>query len=346
MPAVTYWTGTWDPQREAISKEIDLLRRRDGGLRPVVSFSSGNTSALEPGHRVLRLTSRQWPLMRGLAPLVEWSGDVTHVFGGLNSWHLLRCIGRRPTILTVSLSGGPLANGANVGMFAAESEALAEELRDRGIAGDRVRLIYPGVDLDQYRPAPVALPEPFRVLFASSPADAEEFDVRGIPLLVETARACPDMTFVFLWRSWGDQDAARRAFERLAPPANVRIECCDAPDMAEVYRHAHAIACFYADGFGKSCPNSVVEALACGVPALVADTTGIAPLVAGCGAGIACVRRVREIAAAARAIRARHVSFSRAARELAERTFGAREFLSSYARLYDEVCGAVRSRAA
>ena len=26
-PRVTYWTGTWDPRQEAISKEVELLRR-------------------------------------------------------------------------------------------------------------------------------------------------------------------------------------------------------------------------------------------------------------------------------------------------------------------------------
>jgi glycosyltransferase involved in cell wall biosynthesis len=337
VPArVTYWIGTWEPTREAISKEVELLRSRDDLLQPVIAFSSGHASGLDVGRRVLRLSSRRWTLMRALAPIAEWSGDINHVFGGLESWHLLRCLGRRPTVLTVSLPGGHAVNAARVDVFVAESERLVDELRQSGVPAERIRLIYPGVDLDAYRPGPPP-PGPFRVLFASSPSDPAEFDVRGINVLVETARACPEMEFVFLWRQWGDQHAARAAFERLAPPPNVCLERADAADMPSVYRKAHAIACLYAEGFGKSCPNSVVEAMACGLPALVADNCGIARLIVDGGAGIGCTRRAAEIAAGARLLRERHGAFRRAARQVAERAFDAKNFLESYRRLYSEI---------
>ena len=101
MPTgVTYWTGTWDPQQEAISKEIQALRLMGAGRAPVYSVSSGQTTAVTFGDRVLRLSARHWPVLRLLAPILERQGDVTHVFGALDSWHLLRSVGRRPRLHT------------------------------------------------------------------------------------------------------------------------------------------------------------------------------------------------------------------------------------------------------
>ena len=339
-PRVTYWTGTWDPAKEAISKEIAVLRAARAQRCPVISLSQGQATAVDLGNSVLRVSARHFPVLRMLAPLLERQGDVTHVFGSLNSWHLLRCTGRRPTLLTVALSGQPADAQihAHVRMFAVESERLAEELRRTGIPDARVRLVYPGVDLQEYRPGLHPPPAPFRLLFASSPADAEEFNARGIPLLVDAARLLPDIEVVLLWREWGDQSAALRALDELRPPSNVRIEYLAGRHMSAVYQSVHAVACVYAEGFGKSCPNSLVEGLACGVPVIVADTCGIASLVAHAGAGIAVPRDPRHLAAAVIALRSAPDRYAMAARALAEARFDYARFLSEYADLYREVC--------
>jgi glycosyltransferase involved in cell wall biosynthesis len=335
-PRVTYWTGTWAPEREAISKEIQSLRSLSRGRPVVVSMSSGQSGTVDLADRVLRLSHRGGLVLRALAPALERQGDVTHVFGSLDSWHLLRHVGRRPTIMTVVIGGdGRLSTlHRHVSTFVSESEPIAEMLRQSGVEPSRVRLVYPGVDLHAYRPIGQGRLAPFRILFASSPSDPAELDVRGVTLLVETARLCPEIEFVFLWRSWGDRDSAEQAFARLRPPSNVVIERRNGREMPAIYRSAHAISCLYAPGFGKSCPNSVVEALACGLPALVSDTSDIAALVVGAGAGLATPREPQEVAAAAHALRERHRTFSRAARELAECHFDIARFMAAYADLY------------
>jgi glycosyltransferase involved in cell wall biosynthesis len=336
---VTYWTGTWAPEREAISKEIQTLRSLAPDRPLVVSLSPAQRSAVDIRNRVLQLSSRHSALLRAMAPLLERRGDVTHVFGGLGSWHLLRSVGCRPTILTIVLqdvSADPNVYGS-IGTFVAETDGLAEDLRSRGVPPERIRIIPPGVDLHSYRPLSPAPSKPFRVLFASTPSDPAELEPRGITPLVEAARLCPDMEFVFLWRTWGDQDAARRALGDLRPPPNVVIERRDGRDMPAIYQASHAISCLYAPGFGKSCPNSVVEALACGLPALVSDGCGIAPAIAKGHAGLVSARDPRAIAEAARALRDRHGAFSRAARALATEAFGIGPFLDAYADLYRTV---------
>jgi glycosyltransferase involved in cell wall biosynthesis len=283
---------------------------------------------------------------RATAALLEPVGHVTHAFGAMDAWHLLRALGRRPIIFTVALAGPALEKALydKVTVFAPESECLADDLRRAGIGAEHIRVIYPGVNLEEYRPVPRAARDRFQVLFASSPSDASEFQARGIPLLVEVARLCPEIDVTLLWRSWGDHHAARRAFANLNPPENIRIDMRRGREMASVYQDADAVACLYEPGFGKSCPNSIVEALACGVPALVSATCGIAGVVARDGAGIATTRNPADVAAAVRSLRSEHARFSTAARGLAERHFDINQFVGAYAGLYESTAAIARRR--
>jgi glycosyltransferase involved in cell wall biosynthesis len=336
---VTYWTGVWDPAREALSKEVESLRAALAPGAPVVSFASGNErSAFWPRRGVIRLSPRRQWLLRALGALVERLGDVTHVMGGTGSWHLLRSVGRRPVVLTAAIPGPPLEPrlGGKVTFFAAESESIAADLIRGGVPRERVRVIHPGVDLDRFSPAPLPPPKPFRIAFASTPADPAEIEPRGIGLLVELARLRPDVEVRFQWRGWGDAGAARRALEALAPTANVKINHNDVVDMPTVYREAHAVACFFSAGFGKSAPNSVIEGLACGRPALLADTCGLAGLVAAHGAGAVGARSAGALAEAVDALRGEVEERSRRARALAEATLGVRTFCAAYQALYGE----------
>ena len=338
-PRVTYWTGVWDPGREALSKEVEVLRRALAPRATVVSFSVGNARSAWQRAGVWKLASRHGLAFRALAPFLEWRGDVSHAFGAMNAWHLLRALGRRPLLLTVAIPGPALdpAMYRKVSLFVAETEPLAKALATAGIPAERVRLIYPGVDLAVFRPAPFPPPKPFRVLFASTPADPAEFDARGVTLLVEVARRAPDVEIIMPWRRWGDSAASQRALDALVPPPNVRIERRNVEDMAGAYAGAHAVVCLFAEGFGKSCPNSIVEGLACGRPALVARTCGIAELVGRAGAGIVTPRETEAVVRALRRLAASLEEHSQRARVLAEKVFGIDTFRRSYAEIYEDL---------
>jgi glycosyltransferase involved in cell wall biosynthesis len=338
-PQVTYWTGVWQPGREALSNEVQALRDLHGGRAPVVSFSSGQRSAVSLRDRVVRLSSARWAALRAVAAAVEPRGQVTHVFGALDEWHLLRAVGRRPVVFTVALPGRALDStlARKVSIFAAETESLAGALIEAGVPRDRVAVVYPGVNLQHFCPDPeVLVPTDgrFRLLFASTPADPKEFDRRGIPFLVELARARPEVDIVLLWRDWGSRRAANRALARLSPPDNIVVETKDGRSMPDIYRSADATVICYEDGFGKSCPNSIVESVACGRPALVASTCGLAPLVARSGAGAVFSRDVDAAAAALDAVRRNYPSMAVRARMLAVDHFDIDRFRLRYCELY------------
>ncbi len=335
---ITYWTGIWSPAREAISREVEQLRSERDPRPFVVSVSSGQSTRWRVQDRVFRLSGARLGLLRGLGAVVERFGDVTHVFGASNSWHLLRAVGRRPVVMTVVLSSPDInpSHFDSIHTLVVETEALRDELVAAGVSTQRIRLIYPGVDLDRFRPAPL-LAGRFRLLFASTPADPREFEARGIPLMIEAARRCPDVDFVSQWRRWGDAHATNRALALLQPPSNFRVEHRDLSNMAEAYNSSHATVCLFDRGFGKSCPNSVIEGLACGRPALVSEGCGIAGLVDRQGAGLAVGRDPAEVALAIERLRRDYDRFAVRARSLAEEHFDLRRFVLTYRELYDNV---------
>jgi len=343
MPsAVTYWTGLWQPGREALSNEVQVLRDLQGGNAPVVSFSSGQRSTVSFVERVIRLSTARWALLRAVAAAVEPHGAVTHVFGALDEWHLLRAVGRRPVVFTVALPGRAIdpVMARKVAAFAAETESLADALVRGGVPASRVSVIYPGVDLSLFSPEPPPSSDRFRILFASSPVDAAEFPQRGIPFLVELARARPDVDIVLLWRSWGDRRAATSAFAALSPPPNVIIESRAGRSMPDVYRSAHATICCYEDGFGKSCPNSIVESAACGRPVIVNTASGVASLIQRSGGGVVVPRTLDAAAEAIDRLRDDYASYAARARALAVNTFDVDTFRSRYCEVYARLAGA------
>ena len=342
MPVrVTYWTGVWDPAREAHSQLIAQLRGAHVPRRLVVSFSGGQRSWWRPRDGVYRLSGRRWGTMRVLASLIEPLGDVNHVFGSLGSWHLLRVVGRRPTLFTVTLPGAALdvALYRKVAFFAAETEDLATRLAALGVDGERVAVLHPGVDLCHFTRAPPPAVSRFRLLFASSPAVPSEFERRGMPLLVELARRCRDIDVVIPWRCWDDPAETAAALRALDPPDNFRVVRRDFADMNEMYRQCHATVTCYARDFGKAAPHSILEGLACGRPALVTDTCGIAPLIAARGAGIAVPRDIESLVSGVAALRDELHVLSAGARALAEERFGLEHCREQYERLYRQLGG-------
>jgi glycosyltransferase involved in cell wall biosynthesis len=338
-PRVTYWTGTWDPAQEAISKEVNALRVGSRSKAPVVSFAPGQTNRILPRERVLRLSAHAWPVLRAVAAVVERRGDVTHVFGGRFSWHLLRALGRRPVLLTAVTSeqgpGAPLPI-RQIAAVAVETDGAVAEWLSEGIPRERIAIVRPGIDLNWYAPLPEPVGRRFTLLFASTPSDPREMAPRGIPLLLELARLRPDLDLVIPWRPWGDVNASLRALDALRPPTNVIVSVGTA-DMRSWYAKAHATVVCFNPGAGKACPNFVLEGLASGRPALATSDVGISSLIASSSAGVVAAREPRALAQAVDHLVSDWVAHSERARRLAETHFDVRQFLAAYERLYRDV---------
>lgn len=336
-PRVAYWTSAFEPHMEAISAEVALLRRTFPGSvawglsrRRWLLCSPSVGYCVHPRlHLLFRLATR----------LLEPLFDLNHIVGSIGDWFYLEGPRRRPTVLTMAALSTPVPGQLlkRVDRFVVEYPGGRDHLARLGIDAGRVRLIFPPVDLDVFRPAP--RPEgPFTVLFASSPDDATWLEARGVPQLLDAAALRPAMRFRLLWRPWGDSlpPVTRWIQERRLHNVEVLPGCHR--DMTGHYRQAHVTIAPFTDPFrAKPAPNSVVESLASGRPALVSESVGLAGTIREAGAGLVCPPQGEAIAAGLDRLSAEWEVYAARARRLAEERFGVETFARHHARLYAEL---------
>jgi glycosyltransferase involved in cell wall biosynthesis len=346
---VAYWTGWLSPEMEGCSKEVFALKDYFPRSR-LYGLSRYYTVKLSLRERYFGLNVRLYPLLRLLAPLIEQSIDIHHIYGGLEEWFFLRSLKRRPVVLTVASGNIPFEQHVYryVRQLVVHSEAAAKSLIAHGFARERVRVIYPGVDLEEFRPrareaaAPGAWPESdpgrFRILFATTPNKLEGIESRGINLLIEAAHRLPDVDFFLPWRPWPGADRLVDLCRQQAPP-NVHISTALQPAMTQLFQATDAtIAPFLrSDDDSKICPTSLIESLACGRPILVSTKVGIADLVQETACGQVFEPAVDQLCHAIDALRRRYRQHAFNARACAERHFDLRLCLQQYQQLYDEV---------
>jgi hypothetical protein len=216
---------------EAIAAEVAVLRRE---------FPSSVSWGLHPHRWVLLsprrgycLNPRLHLLFRFATRVLEPAFQLNHVCGSLADWFYLQGARRRPTVLTMAAFGppGPKPLLDRVERFVVEYPAGRDYLEKVGIDRDRIRLIFPPVDLKRFTPAPAPAGR-FTVLFASSPDQESWLPARGVPQLLDAAAARPHMRFRLLWRPGGDSLGRVRRWvaERGLRNVELRVGCW--PDMA------------------------------------------------------------------------------------------------------------------
>jgi glycosyltransferase involved in cell wall biosynthesis len=203
-----------------------------------------------------------------------------------------------------------------------------------GIEGKRIHTVFPAVDLLRFAPRPAPSGD-FTVLFASSPDRADWLEARGVLLILDAAAECPDIRFRMLWRPWGDSLSEVRRRVAARGLANVEIVCERAAKIEQHYQAAHVVVAPFVDGTRcKPMPNSILEGLACGRPAIVSSQTGIAPLIAENRAGLICELSSASFAACLRDVKDHWQSYSTRARQLAVEAFALPRFVADYRAIY------------
>ena len=336
-PRVAFWTGAFDTEMEAVAAEVAVLRRRFPG-----SFAWG----LSHRHWFLLSRARGWCLhprlhlvFRAVTRVLEPAFDINHLFGSLGDWFYLQGRRRRPTVVTMATLQPPVAPTLleRVDRFVVEHPTGRDVLARLGIESPRVRLIFPPVDLQRFRPTSPS-PGPFTVLFASSPDKAAWLAARGVPAILDAAALRPHMRFRLLWRPWGDSQHPVRRWIEDRELHNVELVVGCASDMVSEYGHAHVTVAPFTDGErSKPAPNSLIESLACGRPVLLSDVVGLADMIEEGGAGVVSPTTGDALATGLDRLRTDWDVYSARARQLAERWFDVRLFCDSYARLYSEL---------
>jgi glycosyltransferase involved in cell wall biosynthesis len=337
---ILYWnTSCLQPEIEAVSREVfQLAARFPGslilGVSPHYSFRHSRRG------RFVGFHPRFDPFLRVLFPLIERTGDISHVYGEPSPWIFHKTLRRRPIILTVASEKGGLVPEFlhRCTRIVAQTEGFRKRLLALGLAPERVELIYPGVDLKRFTPAGERPLGPTRILFASAPRTRTEMGPRGVELLLEAAREMPDVRLRLLFRLWNtgyDSLAATEAMIARDGLTNVTLTNSTVDDMAAVYREHHfTVIPYTAPDGGKECPNSLVEGLACGVPALISSVSPFAGFVESNRCGVVFKPTPGALAKAVEVGMSDWGALSRAARQAAECHFSFDGVLERYANLY------------
>jgi glycosyltransferase involved in cell wall biosynthesis len=257
--------------------------------------------------------------VRTLGTLLRWRGrfDLIHVHALTDAlypaWLVARLL-RVPIVFEMTLVGSddPMAvrQSANLLLgprfgiykrcdgFVAISFALARRYLEAGLPGDRLRVIPQGVDLERFTPAAdrcaerrtLGLPENSPLLaFVGSLNERKGIDV----LLAAWGRihaALPNAHLLLVGKNdFSDDREARSYLERhlaaLDADARANLHRTGVRDDAERYLRAADLFLFPSrrEGFG----SAIIEAMACGLPCIVAELPGITDLIFGRAASTA-----------------------------------------------------------
>jgi glycosyltransferase involved in cell wall biosynthesis len=336
---VSYWTGWLDPQMVAVSKEVHQLMRQFPGSW-AFGLSTHYLVYASWQRRSFGLHPRFYQVARPVLGILERQFDISHIYTSLADWHFLAALGHRPLVLTMTqhgIPGTPELLG-KIDRVVAETERLAADAVQHGVDPQRVSVIYPGVNLSQFR-ATQPPGRPWKCVFASSPENETEIHTKGVDLLLEAAAARPHIEFTFLWRPFGR--AADQAFERVREraPVNVVLRKERIADMAEFLGQFHfGIAPFRT--VGKPCPNSILEILALGRPALVSDFVHIGDLLEREGSGLSFACTPESLVNAIDRLCDGYGALQLGARPCAERHFDLNQVTAAYRGLYEDAAAA------
>lgn len=146
----------------------------------------------------------------------------------------------------------------------ANSQSGAEHHIEKGFPSDKMRVIYNGISIDDFKPKP-EVRKPTRKALGLNPDEivflyvARVDPMKGHKQLTAAAKLCPEFKLVFVGQGT----------ERLNVPENV-ITLGTRRDMQSLYNASDWLISW--SNYGEGFPNSIAEAMACGLPVCANDS--------------------------------------------------------------------------
>ena len=214
-----------------------------------------------------------------------------------------------------------------------ESKLQQKQLLSLGIAAEKIKVIYPPVDLNLFSYSPAN--GKFKILYASCPTRAKDFSKRGISLIRDVSKEASKTQFNLLWRGGAYKDIK----SLIKNNQNMLVENKIVKDMNSKYAEVHCTIIPYTkfDNYLKLNPNSVIESLAAGKPVLVSDKTEIAQFVEKEKCGVVFTPTKDNLIRAIGELRKNYDTYQKNCRKTAEKYFSKKIFLQEYTKIYDEI---------
>lgn len=225
-----------------------------------------------------------------------WVGDLLHIPGiargeaalqGLPAWRFRATLRHPGNLARLVIERRAVGNGA-FSRFHVAAPSVRDDLeRFYAVPADRVTVVYPGVDLEQFQPvtnraaarAEVGVDDPTRLVLLFCGSD---FHRKGLDRAIDclAAAAVPAELLVV------GSDPSQARFEHLARARGVgdRVRFLGSRSDSWRYFRAADVALLptRADVWGVT----PIEAMGCGVPSIVSAAAGSAAAVEEAGAGI------------------------------------------------------------
>jgi UDP-glucose:(heptosyl)LPS alpha-1,3-glucosyltransferase len=165
------------------------------------------------------------------------------------------------------------------------SRMVADDIeRHFGVAREKLHVLYSGVDLETFSPAAAAAARgPLRArLGIPAPAMTyllvgSGFERKGVRQLLLAFAALPDRAARLV--IVGRRDRRERRLRRLARALGIGDRVHFAGGQQDIAPWYGVADCFVLPSLYDPFPNAVLEALACGLPAIVSDRSGAAELI-------------------------------------------------------------------
>ncbi|MFZ3147619.1 MAG: glycosyltransferase [Methanothrix sp.] len=324
------------PSPPPLVQGTDGLFTEIGNLR---NFFGGDMISLSPARSLPPLIPVSLYGMHQIPALKRHNRnvDIFHLFFPyMVNFRVLRHLSK-PTIYTIisGIDEKYLPRSAPSCTMVVSSSQEADVLRSRGFR--HVNVVRPGIDLSQIHVDPPEKPDPEFVLLAgSAPWTRRQFDTKGFNLLLEVLTRHPQIRLICLWRG----TMYREWFDRVRSLGLAdRVEIIqEKTDISRVLSRCHAAVVLSATSDQvKSYPNSLMEALAAGRPALVSRCNPMSYYVEdkGCGKVIENLS-LDELINAINEIVDEYSTFAEAA-SLAGRGLSATRMIDDYRHLYQNV---------
>ncbi len=334
LPArIIYFTGWLAPEMEGISKEVFTLASHFKA--PVIGISKLQPFKMDLARKAFGFSAKRYYLAKSVTFMLSRLFKIVHVYDSLDNWIYLSSVPKN-TILTGVVGEGtlPIKLYRKMAFVVVDDEEKRLRLIKRGIDPEKIKIIYPGIDIKPYLKVPQPPPaSPFRVLFASSPPTSEELKPRGVFDLLEAAARLPKIEFIFLWRPWGDSFPKIKGEIEKRGLRNVRLIYKKIQDIKKYYKDCHVVIAPFREGGGKTCPTSILEALASGRPVILGPGVGIGKLVEERGAGL-YYKDFNIIHEAIQKAKEKWEALSAQTRQLVQDFFSMETFIKQYQKLY------------
>jgi glycosyltransferase involved in cell wall biosynthesis len=315
------------PAAEAVSQEIEVLRRQWGGelvyLNPN-EHSPIYIPRLLFGFHTLHSLRRQ-----------EARVDLYHLYNpDPVPYPFLRWL-RRPVVysLTGGVSVEPPAKALNaLGTVTVYDERSLTRLHDAGVRN--AMLVHPGIDLTRFHHHPLPLQGHIRLLMASAPWTPTQFQTKGVDALLAAAQRSSRLHLVFLWRGVLAKEMTKRV-QRLGLLDRVTV-LDEEVDVNAVLATVHAAIVLAANpAIVKAYPHSLLDALAAGKPVLVSRAIPMADYVTrtGCGQVVESVTP-DAILAAVEQLQINYAHCCQVAEAVGRRDFSQTAMLATYEEVY------------